>query len=161
MVSKKSSTFAPAFEKALPNCVMVALQILVLSVWVRVLVRQQKKKRRSSLFFLCEPALTQRFLALKGTIITYLVSLERLLHIRCNFRVLVLCPEGHDYFGNTKKETLKSLFFVRTGSHPEVLSPNGHDYHLSRFTRTIIAATEKKAKRRCLAFFQSFFRYLG
>ena len=79
MVSKKSSTFAPAFEKALPNCVMVALQILVLSVWVRVLVRQQKKKRRSSLFFLCEPALTQRFLALMGTIITYLVSLERLL----------------------------------------------------------------------------------
>ena len=34
------STFAAAFEKAMPNGVMVALQILVLSVWVRVLVRQ-------------------------------------------------------------------------------------------------------------------------
>ncbi len=49
-VSKKSSTFAPAFEKQsispsgeLLNGVMVALQILVLSVWVRVLVEQQKK----------------------------------------------------------------------------------------------------------------------
>ena len=56
VMSKKSSTFAPAFEKcqmtnikcqmtnincALLNGVMVALQILVLSVWVRVLVEQQ------------------------------------------------------------------------------------------------------------------------
>ena len=41
VISKFCSTFAPAFQKALPNCVMVALQILVLSVWVRVLVRQQ------------------------------------------------------------------------------------------------------------------------
>ena len=46
-MSKKSSNFAAAFEKKhtfLPNCVMVALQILVLSVWVRVLVRQHEKK---------------------------------------------------------------------------------------------------------------------
>ena len=44
VMSKKSSTFAPAFEKkTLLNGVMVALQILVLSVWVRVLVEQQKK----------------------------------------------------------------------------------------------------------------------
>ena len=42
VVSKKSSTFALAFEerRTLPNGVMVALQILVLSVWVRVLVWQ-------------------------------------------------------------------------------------------------------------------------
>ena len=42
VVSKKSSTFALAFEErhTLPNGVMVALQILVLSVWVRVLVWQ-------------------------------------------------------------------------------------------------------------------------
>ena len=40
-MSEKSSTFAPAFEKRLLNGVMVALQILVLSVWVRVLVEQQ------------------------------------------------------------------------------------------------------------------------
>ena len=40
--SEKSCTFASAFtEKLLLNGVMVALQILVLSVWVRVLVEQQ------------------------------------------------------------------------------------------------------------------------
>ena len=56
--SEKSSTFASAFDRErlsieknvvltlskneLLNGVMVALQILVLSVWVRVLVEQQK-----------------------------------------------------------------------------------------------------------------------
>ena len=73
-ISKKSSTFAPAFEKralckslgdvnqqsvcgpksALLNGVMVALQILVLSVWVRVLVEQQKRAITIWwLFFFC------------------------------------------------------------------------------------------------------------
>ena len=45
-MSEKSSTFAPAFEKRalfLLNGVMVALQILVLSVWVRVLVEQHRR----------------------------------------------------------------------------------------------------------------------
>ena len=54
VVSKKSSTFALAFEgrRTLPNGVMVALQILVLSVWVRVLVWQQLKEEvfRTSFF---------------------------------------------------------------------------------------------------------------
>ena len=46
-ISQKSSTFAPAFEKRpMLNGVMVALQILVLSVWVRVLVEQQTQQRR-------------------------------------------------------------------------------------------------------------------
>ena len=59
--SKKSSTFAPAFEKcqmadtqsALLNGVMVALQILVLSVWVRVLVEQQKMTSLVEVIFCC------------------------------------------------------------------------------------------------------------
>ena len=38
-------------SNALPNCVMVALQILVLSVWVRVLVRQLKKSPFRETFF--------------------------------------------------------------------------------------------------------------
>ena len=68
VMSKKSSTFAPAFEKkTLLNGVMVALQILVLSVWVRVLVEQQKKV--SSWGLSCfSYRLKPRFLALKGTI---------------------------------------------------------------------------------------------
>ena len=54
-MSKKSSTFAPAFEKALLNGVMVALQILVLSVWVRVLVEQQKRRGATSSFSVIPP----------------------------------------------------------------------------------------------------------
>ena len=55
----------------LPNCVMVAPQILVLFVWVRVLVRQQKK-RLTPLFLLLYETLTLG---------SYLASLERLLLI--------------------------------------------------------------------------------
>ena len=53
----------------MPNCVMVAPQILVLFVWVRVLVRQQKK-RLTPLFLLLYETLTLG---------SYLASLERLL----------------------------------------------------------------------------------
>ncbi len=123
---------------------MVALQILVLSVWVRVLVRQQKKKE----------------------------TLKSLFFVRTGSHPEVLSPNGHDYCtsgaifeswffalkgtitsATEKKETLKSLFFVRTGSHPEVLSPNGHDYCTSgaifeswffALKGTITSATEKK-----------------
>ena len=48
-ISQKCCTFASAFAKntnALLNGVMVALQILVLSVWVRVLVEQQEESLR-------------------------------------------------------------------------------------------------------------------
>ena len=54
-ISQKCCTFASAFAKntnALLNGVMVALQILVLSVWVRVLVEQQNERDQIwSLFF--------------------------------------------------------------------------------------------------------------
>ena len=54
VMSKKSSTFAPAFEKKpLLNGVMVALQILVLSVWVRVLVEQQRNNHRLVVVSFC------------------------------------------------------------------------------------------------------------
>ena len=66
--SKKSSTFAPAFEKEhlilLLNGVMVALQILVLSVWVRVLVEQHKEETFGSL------------LCFNGTLTQVLISLR-------------------------------------------------------------------------------------
>ena len=104
-MSKKSSTFAPAFEKRhyiLPNCVMVALQILVLSVWVRVLVRQHKKVSCWGLFF-------ANRLKPRGS---YLTPFERLLTY-VNSRVLVLSPKGHDYFGNIKKTSFQVSFFVR------------------------------------------------
>ena len=47
---KKAVLLHPLSKKALLNGVMVALQILVLSVWVRVLVEQQKRDL-SGLFF--------------------------------------------------------------------------------------------------------------
>ena len=64
-MSEKSSTFAPAFEKqarllpnAMLNGVMVALQILVLSVWVRVLVEQHRRDLMG-LFLVVIPTQTQ------------------------------------------------------------------------------------------------------
>ena len=77
--SKKSSTFAPAFEKSLLlNGVMVALQILVLSVWVRVLVEQQRKVSSWGLFLLQRDSHPG----------SYLATLERLIS-KLIFRVLV------------------------------------------------------------------------
>ena len=61
---KKLRTFAASFRKGhntivfLPHGVMVALQILVLLVWVRVLVRQQKIEgltESQTLYFLPNP----------------------------------------------------------------------------------------------------------
>ena len=58
VISKKSSIFAAAFEKILLNGVMVALQILVLSVWVRVLVEQHRRDLMG-LFLVLIPTQTQ------------------------------------------------------------------------------------------------------
>ena len=80
-ISEKSSTFAPAFKKRLLNGVMVALQILVLSVWVRVLVEQHRRDLMG-LFLVVIPTQTQ-VLSPKGA---------RLL-LR-NLRVLVEQPRG-------------------------------------------------------------------
>ena len=55
---KKAVPLHPLLKKVLLNGVMVALQILVLSVWVRVLVEQQKR-RGFGLFFCFNGTLTQ------------------------------------------------------------------------------------------------------
>ena len=83
--------------KALLNGVMVALQILVLSVWVRVLVEQQKKtsERVSSLL--------QRDFH-PGS---YLATLERLIS-KLIFRVLV----------EQQKEEVSASSFASTGLKP-------------------------------------------
>ena len=48
-VSKKAVLLHAFLKEALPNGVMVALQILVLSVWVRVLVRQHNERTHNGL----------------------------------------------------------------------------------------------------------------